>query len=93
MLTHVYQFSSLLYTLKGSFHYGFRAADECDDSTVCGFSRIYIQNLYSTGFLNRRNDSVDYFHVTAFAEIRHALDDSFHISVYSFMNFQTIFKG
>ena len=85
MLAHVDELTGLLYSLERSLHDSLRTSDKRHYGTVGGLARIYIQDLYATGFLDRRNDGVDNFPVAALTEIRHTFDDSFHIGYDSFM--------
>jgi hypothetical protein len=48
VMPHVDELGSALHSLECSFNDSLRAADESDDCPVCGFARIYVQNLYST---------------------------------------------
>ena len=95
MLTHVDKFASALYALERSLYDSLWAADECNDCAVGRLTRINVQDLHTTSFLDRCYDRIDDFHVAAFTEIRHAFDDSFHIvclcyfMIYKF----TIYKG
>ena len=79
MLSHVNEFSGCLYSLERSLYDIFRTSDECNHRTVGGFARIHVQNLYSSCLLDRSDYGVYDFHIASFAEIRHALDNSFHI--------------
>jgi hypothetical protein len=82
MLSHVDELASTLYALERGLYDSLWAADKCHDCTVGCLTRIHVQDLHTTGLLNSSYDRIDYFHVAAFTEIRHAFDDSFHMYVF-----------
>ena len=52
VLSHIDQFSCYLDALECSLEHSFRASYECNHCTVSCFTRIYVQNFHSTGFLD-----------------------------------------
>ena len=79
VMSHVDKLSGALHALECSLDDSLRTADECNHSTVGGLARIDIQNLYSARFPDGAYYRIDDFHIASFAEIRNALDDSFHM--------------
>ena len=85
MMSHVYEFLSLLYAAECGFAYGLRTSDECDYGAVGGFARIDVEEFdfftcYGGCSAGDCGDYlVDYIFVATFAEVRDAFNDSFHI--------------
>ena len=84
MLPHVYQLSGFSDSAESGFYNRFRRTYKCHHCPVGGLTRVDVKhfdtvaNAFAT-FLYGFNDGFNDFHVAAFAEIRYAFYDSFHM--------------
>jgi hypothetical protein len=79
MPAHVDQFRCLFYSAESSLTNSYWLTDKSNYSTVCGFTRVYIQELNAFHFFNFGRYPAYYLHVTSFAEIWDAFDQLIHI--------------
>ena len=73
MLTHVYDFSRFLDGLKSCFYNVFGSTDKSDNSAICGFSGIDVQEFYTIYSLNAISNLTNNILISSFTEIGYTL--------------------
>ena len=77
MLAHIDKFGGFFNSLERGLYHSLGLADKSDNGTVCGLSRIHIEQFHIGGISDTFGYGVDNGAIAALAEIGHTLYKAF----------------